>query len=164
MFVNLSIEGHLIQKVVHLSTSNSVKPLIWGNVECVNICACVKSTFLTVDLFDKRVIRSCKSGPILWGNMPTALSTISPNPVFGFWINHCRISSYFFLFNQIFSSEFSYLVFFSSPFPKRLQPGWVQRGLHKQHQWDVSSATSHCQPVTYIMIMQIHNAHWKQEP
>lgn len=45
----------------------------------------LKCTFFTVDLFDTSAVRSCSRGPILWGNIPTALSRIIPSPIFGFY-------------------------------------------------------------------------------
>ena len=113
MFVNLCVEGHLIQKVVHLSHRNKLLNNFHKEILSVyQICECVKSTFLTVNLFDRSAVRSCNSGPILWGNIPTALSRIIPNPMFGFWIQNLQsghIVLFLFVLCPIVSSAFSFL-------------------------------------------------------
>lgn len=53
----------------------------------LSTCVCVFApwTFLTEDLLDKSAVRSCNSGPVFWGNIPTAVSRIIPSPMVGFW-------------------------------------------------------------------------------
>lgn len=111
----------------------------------------MKSAFLTVDLFDTRAVRSCRSGPILWGNIPAALSRIIPNPMFGFCKSRCKLKKI--KLEKVYLNLKNHLIFACfphSPFPKRFQPNSVQTELRKLHQSDGNFVLLHHQSVTKL--------------